>query len=140
VLPGFLRTIASVPPPGLVTPNPQLSVQSPRTLSRLKRNPENFRTRLYQPPPLPIGLSRSTGPRRITLIHVLRAKPGGLEVALFDAMVRNSRARVENLQRSAVQLMQSSATKLIANCQSGDVACRVPRRTTTGGSLRNRQS
>ncbi len=59
--------------------------------------------RFYHPPPLAIGAVTLDGPEAHHLIHVLRAKPG-LEVTLFDGSGAEFRARVETLQRAAVQL------------------------------------
>jgi 16S rRNA (uracil1498-N3)-methyltransferase len=59
--------------------------------------------RFYHPPPLALGPATLDGPEAHHLIHVLRAKPG-LEVTLFDGRSAEFLARVEKVQRAAVEL------------------------------------
>jgi 16S rRNA (uracil1498-N3)-methyltransferase len=59
--------------------------------------------RFYHPPPLALGPATLDGPEVHHLIHVFRAKPG-LEVTLFDGGGAEFLARVEKVQRMAVQL------------------------------------
>ena len=59
--------------------------------------------RFFHSPPLALGPIQLDGPEAHHLIHVLRAKPG-LEIVLFDGSGAEFAARVERIERSAVQL------------------------------------